>query len=115
MYLTALESDVSDVQGGTTKEGIHLGVMAGTLDLIQSGYLGCEIRDGTLRFDPMPPQQLDGLHFPMRFRDVPLEVTLDGGRLTVAVQDDGPDRYVEVGVGDEVRRIGSGQSHAFDL
>ena len=29
-FLVALESDVGDVQGGTTKEGIHLGVMAGT-------------------------------------------------------------------------------------
>ena len=34
-FLVALESDVGDVQGGTTKEGIHMGVMSGTLDLIQ--------------------------------------------------------------------------------
>ena len=39
-YMVALESDVGDVQGGTTQEGIHMGVMAGTLDLIQRGYLG---------------------------------------------------------------------------
>ena len=47
-FLVALESDVGDVQGGTTKEGIHLGVMCGTLDLIQRGYLGSRIRDGVL-------------------------------------------------------------------
>ena len=47
-FLVALESDVGDVQGGTTKEGIHLGVMAGTLDLVQRVYLGAEIRDGVL-------------------------------------------------------------------
>src|SRR5678815_3075811 len=29
----ALESDVADVQGGTTREGIHLGAMAGTVDI----------------------------------------------------------------------------------
>ena len=28
-FLIALESDVGDVQGGTTKEGIHMGVMSG--------------------------------------------------------------------------------------
>jgi trehalose/maltose hydrolase-like predicted phosphorylase len=38
--MTALESDVGDIQGGTTQEGIHMGVMAGTLDLIQRGYVG---------------------------------------------------------------------------
>src|SRR5829696_3352448 len=30
----ALESDVADVQGGTTAEGIHLGAMAGTVDIV---------------------------------------------------------------------------------
>ena len=39
-FLVALKSDVGDVQGGTTKEGIHMGVMAGTLDLVQRGYIG---------------------------------------------------------------------------
>ncbi len=33
-YLVALESDPGDVQGGTTAEGIHMGVIAGTLDLV---------------------------------------------------------------------------------
>ena len=39
-FLVALESDVGDVQGGTTKEGIHMGVISGTLDLIQRSYAG---------------------------------------------------------------------------
>ena len=45
-FLVALESDIGDVQGGTTKEGIHMGVMSGTLDLVQRGYLGTAIRGG---------------------------------------------------------------------
>ena len=36
-FLEALESDIADVQGGTTGEGIHLGAMAGTVDLLQRG------------------------------------------------------------------------------
>ncbi len=39
-FKLALESDVSDLQGGTTKEGIHMGVMGGTLDLVQRYYVG---------------------------------------------------------------------------
>ena len=67
-FLTALESDIGDIQGGTTREGIHMGVMAGTLDLIQHAYLGTEIRDDVLRFDPRLTDRLDGLSLPMQFR-----------------------------------------------
>ena len=41
-FLEALESDIADIQGGTTAEGIHLGAMAGTLDLLQRCYTGLE-------------------------------------------------------------------------
>ncbi|CAN5568608.1 hypothetical protein BH24ACT21_BH24ACT21_15970 [soil metagenome] len=115
MFLTALESDVGDVQGGTTQEGIHMGVMAGTLDLIQRGYLGAEIRDGTLYFDPKQTEKLEGLFLPMRFHETPIDVTLKGGKLTVAAQTDGFGRTVKVGVGDEVQELTGGQSHTFEL
>ena len=58
-FLVALNSDVGDVQGGTTKEGIHVGVMAGTLDLIQRSYMGTRVRDGVLWFDPRLPAPID--------------------------------------------------------
>ena len=85
-FMVALESDVGDVQGGTTKEGIHMGVMSGTLDLIQRAYLGSEIRDETLYFDPKETERLDGLSLSMQFRGVPLQVSLKGGELTVAAE-----------------------------
>ncbi len=50
--LTALNSDVGDIQGGTTAEGIHLGLMVGTVDLIQRGLTGLQARDGKLFFNP---------------------------------------------------------------
>ena len=56
-FLVALRSDVDDIQGGTTKEGIHLGVMAGTLDVVQRYYAGTQIRDGVLYFDPQAPER----------------------------------------------------------
>jgi trehalose/maltose hydrolase-like predicted phosphorylase len=113
-YMVALESDIGDVQGGTTQEGIHMGVMAGTLDLIQRGYMGSEIRDGVLYFDPKPVGNLDGLSFPMRFRGVPLEIKLEGDKLTVAAQSEGLNRSIQVGVGDTVKEIRAGESHTFD-
>ena len=114
-YMVALESDVGDVQGGTTQEGIHMGVMAGTLDLIQRGYLGTDIRDGVLHFEPKLVGNLDGLSFPMRFRGMPLEVTLEGGRLTISAQSDGLDQPIEVRVGGESQEIRPGEIHTFGI
>jgi trehalose/maltose hydrolase-like predicted phosphorylase len=39
-------SDVQDIQGGTTSEGIHLGTMAGTLDVLKRCYTGADLRHG---------------------------------------------------------------------
>ena len=115
MFMTALESDVGDIQGGTTQEGIHMGVMAGTLDLIQRGYVGAEFRDGTLYFSPKLNDRLDGLSLPMRFRKTSVEATLKEGKLTVATQTDGSNRPIKVGVGDEVREIKDEERYAFTL
>jgi trehalose/maltose hydrolase-like predicted phosphorylase len=112
-FLVALESDVGDVQGGTTKEGIHMGVMAGTLDLIQRGYAGSGIRDGVLYFAPRLGDRLDGLAFSMQFRGTPIHVALGRGELTVTADPEGLSRPIRVGVGDEVVELRPGDRHTF--
>jgi trehalose/maltose hydrolase-like predicted phosphorylase len=114
-FIEALESDIGDVQGGTTKEGIHLGVMAGTLDLIQRGYLGTDIRDGVLYFRPRLTDRLDGLSFPMQFRGTPIRVTLADGELTVVAHTEGFSRPIRIAVGDEVCELCAGDHHTFAL
>ncbi len=116
-YMVALESDIGDVQGGTTAEGIHLGVMSGTLDLVQRSYLGEVVRDGALTFAPKAVDQLRHLTLPMRFRGLPLEVTLKSDRLLVnaAVDSLKPNRSEIVGVRDQMREISFGEAQSFDL
>jgi trehalose/maltose hydrolase-like predicted phosphorylase len=114
-FLVALESDVGDIQGGTTKEGIHMGVMSGTLDLVQRGYVGTSARDGVLFFEPRLIDRLNGLTFSMQFRGTPLQVALHGDELTVAVDPEGQSRPVRVGVGDEVQELCPGDRWTFAL
>jgi trehalose/maltose hydrolase-like predicted phosphorylase len=113
-FLVALESDVGDVQGGTTKEGIHLGVMAGTVDLVQRAYTGAEIRDGVLYFAPTLTTRLDGLSFPMQVRGTPIRVTVSKCELTVVITG-GFSRALKVGIGDDVRELGAGERCTFKL
>lgn len=75
-FLTALHSDVNDVQGGTTPEGIHMGAMAGTIDLVQRCYTGLELRDDSLRIDPAIPRDLRQLSMDLRYRDHAVHLVL---------------------------------------
>jgi trehalose/maltose hydrolase-like predicted phosphorylase len=115
--MVALESDVGDVQGGTTAEGIHMGVMSGTLDLLQRSYLGEVIRDGVLSFAPKAMDQLRDLTLPLRFRGLPLEVALESDKLRIsaAVDSLNLNRSERVSVGAQQRKIRSGGTQSFAL
>jgi trehalose/maltose hydrolase-like predicted phosphorylase len=112
-FLVALESDVGDVQGGTTQEGIHLGVMAGTLDLIQRVYLGTEIRGDVLSFSPRLTDRLDGLSFRMELRGTPIRLSLT--RRELSVTNEGLGQRIEVAVGSEAKELSPGGSCSFAL
>ena len=72
----ALRVDVSDVQAGTTEEGIHLGAMAGTVDLFQRGHTGLETRGATLFFNPCLPKGLHSLNLRLFYRGHSLDVSV---------------------------------------
>jgi trehalose/maltose hydrolase-like predicted phosphorylase len=114
-FLVALRSDVEDIQGGTTREGIHMGVMSGTVDLMQRAYPGTEIRDGVLRFEPRLPAAVERLAFRMQFQRTPLHVALDHDRLVIAIHREGAGGPVRIGVGDEVRELCPGDTETFEL
>src|SRR4029453_5122951 len=59
VFTEALASDPHDVRGGTTAEGIPLGAMAGTVDLVQRCYTGLETRQDVLWLNPSLPEELD--------------------------------------------------------
>ena len=84
-FLQALDSDVTDVQGGTTREGIHLGAMAGTVDLLQRAFTGLETRDDKLWLDPCLPDDLHSLAFRLNYREHHgIEITVTHDRLIIS-------------------------------
>lgn len=84
----ALGSDLGDIQGGTTAEGIHLGAMAGTLDIFQRCYTGLEVHEDALWLAPVLPDELRCLTFRLRFRGAWLALEFHPGRVQVCVDDD---------------------------
>ncbi|MEV1063611.1 glycosyl hydrolase family 65 protein [Streptomyces sp. NPDC050263] len=89
----ALRGDIADLQGGTTGEGIHLGAMAGTLDLVQRGLTGLETREGALWLDPVPLPELSSYGFSLRYQGhwgVRLRLERGGLEVTVPPSDRSP-------------------------
>ncbi|MEU8619601.1 glycoside hydrolase family 65 protein [Streptomyces sp. NPDC048623] len=64
----ALLGDVADLQGGTTGEGIHLGAMAGTIDLVERGITGLEAGPDGIRVSPVPLAQIPRFAFTLCYR-----------------------------------------------
>jgi trehalose/maltose hydrolase-like predicted phosphorylase/YHS domain-containing protein len=82
-FTEAQAADMADTQGGTTTEGIHLGAMAGTVDLLQRCYPGLETRGGTLILAPALPDELSSLTFGIRFRGHRLAVRVGHTQVSV--------------------------------
>lgn len=114
-FCEALESDISDVQGGTTAEGIHLGAMAGTVDLVQRIYTGLEIRHGVLFFNPRLPRHLTSLEFAVRYRGMWLDVRVTDAELAVSPRADARTEPVRIGVVDKVYFLKPGYRRVFSL
>ncbi|HEV2109377.1 MAG TPA: glycosyl hydrolase family 65 protein [Thermomicrobiales bacterium] len=100
----ALRSDVDDIQGGTTPDGVHLGAMSGTVDLMERCYGGIEARGDTLRFDPHLPDELPRLSMRLLYRRCWLDITVTRDRLCIHAAEDAP-AEVKIRVGQRVERL----------
>ncbi|MFN6944315.1 MAG: glycoside hydrolase family 65 protein [Cytophagaceae bacterium] len=85
-FKEALYSDINDIQGGTTHEGIHLGAMAGTVDMVQRCYTGLEIRDDHLWLNPKLPRQITEIRLRVRYRGHWIIVKVSHERLYLHVE-----------------------------
>ncbi|WP_433555189.1 HAD-IA family hydrolase [Pseudonocardia xinjiangensis] len=85
----ALESDVSDVQGGTTAEGIHLGAMAGTVDIVLRCLTGMRALGSVLRFEPALPPEVKELRFSVHYRGQRVDVDLAEDRIRLSARPGG--------------------------
>jgi trehalose/maltose hydrolase-like predicted phosphorylase len=114
LFEEALHSDIEDIQGGTTPEGIHLGAMAGTVDLIQRMYTGLEMREEVLWFNPVLPQELTNIHLPLRYRGHWLSIRLNHETLTVSFERGGA-HPAHIGFRDQVYEMCQGECQEFAL
>ena len=110
LFTEALESDLLDLQGGTTSEGVHLGAMAGSVDLVQRAFTGLETREEVLWLDPRIPEELRRLRMTLRYRrhwGIEIEITGDTVRVTARPADTYP---IRIGIRGEIVELRAGAS-----
>ena len=114
LFCEALQSDVSDIQGGTTPEGIHLGAMAGTVDQLQRGYPGIVTRGDVLYFNPCLPDDLSRLKLKIRYRSHFLEIEMTAEILRVSTIRGG-EEPIKIGIFDKTYELPPGSGREFSL
>jgi HAD superfamily hydrolase (TIGR01509 family) len=114
LFKESLQSDISDIQGGTTSEGVHLGAMAGTVDMIQRCFTGLEMREDVLWFNPNLPDELPTLKFPIRYAGHWLQVSITHERLVISLEHSWSGS-VRIGCRSEIVEMRQGDWHVFDL
>ncbi|MGQ2374926.1 glycoside hydrolase family 65 protein [Companilactobacillus zhachilii] len=84
LFYEALTSDYYDIQGGTTAEGIHLGVMGATINVVTTFFAGIDYRGDILEINPHMPKQWNEIAFNIDFKGVnyAFQVTADGVTIT---------------------------------
>ena len=113
-FVRALQSDVADVQGGTTAEGIHLGAMAGTVDIVLFCLTGMRAHGDGLRFDPALPPEIKRLRFSAHYRGHRVNVTIGEDNLLITSRPGGAPP-IKILVRGQTRELAPGMHTQFSL
>jgi beta-phosphoglucomutase family hydrolase len=88
LYSDALASDYVDIQGGTTAEGIHAGVMAGTILIALSTFAGISFNQDYLSLQPSLPDAWETLSFGISFKGTRFQINFTKTKLSVIADKD---------------------------
>lgn len=83
MFQQSLCSDYRDIQGGTTGEGIHTGVMGGAIMHVLNAYAGLDFSGERLQINPALPRTWREIRFNVIFRKVGYRLRITSNRIEI--------------------------------
>jgi trehalose/maltose hydrolase-like predicted phosphorylase len=114
LYREALKSDYAHIQGKSTAEGTHIGVMAGTVHLAIRGYGGLNLHRENPQLEPALPEPWHRIGFEAEFRGSQFGVWADPISARVEVSQ-APGGELEIDVGEKTSSIPAGEARPFSL
>ena len=97
LYKNALTSDFIDVQGGTTGEGIHTGVMSGTILIAMMSFAGLDLKTSKIKLNPNLPEYWRKISFNFNFVDDNYECEISGNEIRMKINSDKKEVEIEIG------------------
>ncbi|NOR76009.1 MAG: beta-phosphoglucomutase, partial [Draconibacterium sp.] len=95
LYFEALESDFTDIQGGTTAEGIHAGVMGGTVLMVITSFACLNLKKKNLTIKPSLPKHWDSIKFNFWFKNNHYFIEIKHSQLIIEINSENS-RKVEI-------------------
>lgn len=84
-FKKALYADIGDIQGGTVKEGIHTGLMAGTIFVFLTAFAGVDFFGERISFRPSLPEEWKRIKCNFTFKNVDYFVTITHGNIKIVI------------------------------
>lgn len=113
-FIEALHSDISDKSTGPATEGIHCGLMAGTIDFIYRYIAGISLSSDHMRITPQLPAHWQELQFRITHRGISYDFTYTHDTVTITANHP-ENQPVRVFIGEQSVRMESGQPFMVEL
>ncbi|MDM8555535.1 HAD-IA family hydrolase [Desulfococcaceae bacterium HSG7] len=113
-FTNAMKSDIYDTQGGTTSEGIHCGVMAGTSDVITRYFAGIDFSSKIPQIRPNLPEHWTRLAMKVCHRKIWYDLEIFHHRIKVTLSGKGR-TALTLAINDKTMKIKPGQSRIMKL
>ncbi|MBD3263952.1 MAG: glycoside hydrolase family 65 protein, partial [Candidatus Omnitrophica bacterium] len=105
MFKDVLESDIYDVQGGTTPEGIHVGVMGGSVGILTRGFCGLDFTENKIILNPHLPKEWEKVKFKVLYKNIWFTFSfsrnsvsvLTEGQISLPIEVEGTSYYPSLG------------------
>ena len=85
-FLSILESDIYDIQGGTVPEGIHVGVMGGSVNIVTKGFAGVRLREDRIIIEPKLPTKWRSLKLKFLHKGVWVFLAITKSHISVSMK-----------------------------
>jgi len=113
-FLRVLRSDLYDTQGGTTPEGVHTGVMGGSLDIVFRSFAGISLLDDRIKINPNLPRAWSSLNFKFCYREKWISLYIKKRHIKILIYDSKAKKTkIPFEIYGKLHRLSLGRTHSF--